>query len=1136
MSIHVALNHQSIYAYDRPVTHHPHLIRLRPAPHCRTTVISYSLQLSSKDHFLNWQQDPFGNYLARSVFQKPLKDLRIEVDLVAEIAVHNPFDFFLESYAEQFPFKYETWLHKELRPYLETPDRTPCFLKFVRSIDQKKVHTVDFLVRLNQRLNKEIKYLIRLEPGVQTPEETLTKQSGSCRDSAWLMVQLLRWLGLAARFASGYLIQLKADLKSLDGPSGTEVDFTDLHAWCEVYLPGAGWIGLDPTSGLLAGEGHIPLACTPDPTGAAPITGSTDLCKVKFKHSMQVSRIYESPRVTLPYEETVWKQIRSLGDRVDARLRQGDIRLTMGGEPTFVSIDDMGGDEWNYTALSDKKLTIAKELSWRLKSKLAKGGLLHHGQGKWYPGESLPRWALSCYWRKNGLPLWENPALLAWKETSGNATKDDAKRFAHTLTELLNLDDKHILPAYEDIWYYLWRERRLPSNVDPLQSKLSEPEERKRLAKVFEQGLDNIVGYTLPLRLHPLTGAWETGPWFLRREYLFLTPGDSPMGYRLPLDSLPWQDPSSVQSLHAPDPMTLGKETGATSGFESGKHKYDGYHTTLSANDRGIGVSQGIQSYASSGHPHEAELKWQHPSVSTDEDPSSNQSIPQQIVRTALCIEPRNGILHIFMPPMPTATDYFRLIQAVETTARKCDTPVIIEGETPPFDPAYQSMKVTPDPGVIEVNVPPSDNWEELCHMTETVYEEARQSRLGTEKFLMDGRHTGTGGGNHMTLGGTTPSDSPFLRRPDLLKSLVTYWQNHPSLSFLFSGMFIGPTSQHPRVDEARNDSLYELEIANRQVSKKQPIAPWLVDRIYRNLLVDLTGNTHRAEFCIDKMFSPDSASGRLGLLEMRAFEMPPHHRMSLVQQLLLRSIICRVWEDPYEQPMVRWGTQIHDRFMLPYFNQLDFQDVIQDLQDHQLPIDFEWFAPHLEFRFPKHGEFTRRAIHLELRHALEPWNALGEQGSLSGTSRFVDSSLERLQIKASGLIDSRYWVTCNGRRIPLHPTGVLGEFVAGVRYRAWQPGECLHPTIGVHAPLVFDIHDSWNNRSIGGCQYHVGDPAGRNHEQLPINAFEAESRRLARFFNIGHTGGACSPPPMEQNRDFPMTLDLRMYPQQKEL
>ena len=1115
MAIHVALHHKTHYQYDRAVVLSPHVVRLRPAPHTRTPLLSYSLKVEPTPHFINWQQDPHSNYLARVVFPEKTRELSVEVDLVAEMSVFNPFDFFLEPSAEQFPFTYEPLLLKDLAPFLEASADGERLADFVRTVDRRPQRTIDFLVGLNARLAKEIGYVIRLEPGVQTPDETLDRRRGSCRDTGWLLVQTLRHLGLAARFVSGYLIQLAPDVKSLDGPSGAAADFTDLHAWAEVYLPGGGWIGLDPTSGLLAGEGHIPLAATPDAVSAAPITGALEECEAVLAHEMQVRRIHESPRVTRPYTEEQWADIDALGHRVDRDLAKTDVRLTMGGEPTFVSIDDMDGAEWNVASLGPHKRERAGALVRRLKKQFAPGAVLHSGQGKWYPGESLPRWALSCWWRRDGVPVWHQECLLADDSVDYGFGPDHAQRFMTALADRLEVDTAHVVPAYEDAWYYLWRERRLPVNVDPLTSQLSNEEERARLARVFEQGLDRVVGYVLPLRRLsnpewrsgsqvPGSG-WESGRWFLRPEHLFLIPGDSPIGYRLPLDSLPWvtkEDYPYVfeQDLHVDRPPLPTRQMYV---------ERDRSSSVRLQPDRRIQLSEGGQGYR------------EQTSV-----PPRGVSDPS-VIRTAVCIEPRDGRLHVFMPPVERTEDYLDLLTAIEATAAGLSMPVMIEGEQPPTDPRLNHFSVTPDPGVIEVNLHPAHTWSDLVSCTTTLYDEARQSRLGTEKFMLDGRHTGTGGGNHIVVGGPTPSESPFLRRPDLLRSLVGYWHNHPSLSYLFSGMFLGPTSQHPRVDEARNDALHEMEIAFTQIGDGDS-RPWLVDRVFRNVLVDVTGNTHRAEFCIDKLYAPETSSGRRGLVELRAFEMPPHARMSLAQQLLLRALIATMWNEPYTNQLVRWGTELHDRFMLPHFVAQDFDDVIEDLQRADYSMRAEWFAPHLEFRFPMYGAVTARGVRLELRQALEPWHVMGEEPGAGGTVRYVDSSVERLQVKVTGLTESRHRLSCNGRRVPLHPTGTPGEFVAGVRYRAWQPASALHPTIPVHAPLVFDLVDSWNHRAICGCVYHVAHPGGRHFEQFPVNAYEAESRRLARFASGGHTPATAAVPPEERNPDFPFTLDLR--------
>ena len=1088
MTLHVALTHRTEYRYDRPVSVGPHVLRLRPAPHCRTPILAYSLRIKPTPHFVNWQQDPFGNFLARVVVPGETRELTATVDLVADMATINPFDFFVEESAANYPFAYDAVLAGELEPYLHTLPGDPLLDGYLAGIERTGKSTTDFIIDLNRKLSGDIAYRVRMEPGVQTPRQTLESRSGSCRDTGWLLVQILRRLGLATRFVSGYLIQLRPDVRPAGGPAGAAEDFTDLHAWAEVYIPGAGWIGLDPTSGLLAGEGHIPLAATPSPGSAAPIEGTHGEATVDFAVSMRIERIRETPRVTKPYSEEQWQAILAAGDAVDDKLKAGDVRLSVGGEPTFVALGDGLAPEWNIAALGPTKRAYADKLARRLRERLAKGGLLHYGQGKWYPGEQTARWAFAIYWRADGEALWRDPSLIAAETPARAADIDDAEKFAAELSRRLGLAADSAIAAYEDWAHFMLIEQKLPLDVVPQDNKLDQPEERERLMRVFDQGLRRAAGYVLPLLVTGGNGGrrrFLTERWALRRGHLFLVPGDSPLGLRLPLSGLPEITFLDFPNVLPADPFAE--------------------HRSLLAGPDPVG---------------------QQP----DADPAPTAKETPELVRTALAIEPRGGHLCVFLPPLADGADYAALIAAIEGAAAKMRLPVRLEGYAPPFDARLSVIKVTPDPGVIEVNVHPATAWRDAVEITTTVYDEARAIGLGAEKFMLDGRHIATGGGNHIVLGGMTPADSPFLRRPDLLGSIIAYWQNHPSLSYLFCGLFVGPTSQAPRVDEARHDTLYELEIALRQIPEPGgAIAPWLVDRLFRNLLVDVTGNTHRAEICIDKLYSPDGPMGRLGLVEFRAFEMPPHARMSLAQQLLIRALVARFWQRPYRRPLVRWGTTLHDRFMLPHFIWADFEGVIAELSGAGVALDARWFLPHFEFRFPLWGEIERAGVSLELRQALEPWLVLGEQGGAA--TRTVDSSLDRAQITVRDASPDRYTVTCNGYPLPLAPTATMGEAVAGVRFRAWPSIEGFHPTIPPHVPLTFDIVDTWTRRSIGGCRYHATHPGGRVFQALPVNALEAEARRLARFEPMGHSPGDTVPKTGGVHPDFPLTLDLRRVP-----
>ncbi len=1115
MGIKVALEHRTTYRFDRLVTIHPHVVRLRPAPHSRTKIESYSLTVEPANHFVNWQQDPFGNFMARLVFPERARELTITVGLVADLAVVNPFDFFIEEDAEHYGFIYPPELAADLEPYLRPVDEGdpgsgpgPLVSGWLKDFPiVEKTPIVDFLVQLNSAVQRDVGYSVRMEPGVQTPDHTLATAIGSCRDSAWLLVSLLRELGLAARFVSGYLVQLTSDVPSLDGPSGPAADFTDLHAWAEVYIPGAGWIGMDPTSGLFAGEGHIPLSATPHPSTAAAITGATGVAQTTLEYSNIVRRVHEDPRVTLPYSAEQWAAVQEVGRQVDRRLVESDVRLTMGGEPTFVSIDDLTAAEWTTAADGPHKRERAGVLAERLRGIYAHGGVVHRGQGKWYPGEPLPRWQIVLHWRADGVPLWSDPSLFAdpWAAESteegapgsaGDARPDatvaDAGRFAGAVAGWFELPRSQVRPAYEDALAKLAAQVRMPAG-EPVTEDLDEdgPEARVELLAKLDAAVTEPTAFVLPLhrlpaelpldrteptdRPHadpanaepphaePPTTGWASADWRLRRGRIALVPGDSPAGLRLPLDAISWQPPEPPVD---PDPLTARPPLPATQ----------------------------------AGRPRAVV-------VPADGAPT-----------TALVIEARGGLIHVFLPPIQELDPWVELIAAIDHAASTLGLPLVLEGYPPPNDPRLQTLSVTPDPGVIEVNVQPVAGWDEQVQLTTTLYEQARLSRLGTETFAVDGSHRGTGGGNHITVGGASPAESPLLRRPDLLVSLLTHWQRHPALSYLFSGQFIGPTSQAPRADEGRPESLYELEIAFSEVERAidraggrtdGSVAPWVVDRALRHLLTDITGNTHRAEFCIDKLYSPDSARGRLGLLELRGFEMPPHAQMALVQALLVRALVSRFWDEPLRAPLIRHGDNLHGRYLLPHYVIADIAEVAADLRAHGIDFRTSWLDPFFEFRFPRLGTVTVGGMGLELRWAIEPWHVLGEEAAAGGTARYVDSSVERLQVSLTGAAGlGQVWVTCNGYPVPLQPTGVPGLMVAGIRYRAWQPPSSLHPTIPPDSPLVFDVVDAVSGLSLGGATYHVSHPGGRSYDNPPVNAMEAEARRTRRFDAAGHSPG----------------------------
>jgi len=1060
--VRLIIQHRSRYLYPHPAHLGPHLVRLRPASHTRARVEAYGLTVEPPAD-VRWQQDPNGNHVARVVFSP--KSPRLVLDLLVEVALDmkpiNPFDFLLEEVAETVPFAYPAVLLEELAPFLarHTPalEEGARFLAFDAELPRGGP-TLGLLTALNQAVYHRIRYVVRSEAGVWTPEETLLAGRGSCRDSAMLLVGLLRSRGMAARFVSGYLVQLADEGMLPDQPKGVSRDVVDLHAWAEVYLPGAGWIGLDATSGLLCGEGHIPLACAASPALAAPVEGTSDTQASDVSFELSVRRLGHEARPSSPFPDEVYRALLEGAQASDASLQAASILLTSGGEPTFNSREHPEAKEWNGDALGPTKWSQGLRLCAELRARLMPGAALVIGQGKHYPGESLPRWALDLVARSDGVPLWTGDVGPSTRQS----THADAKRVAEALALRLGVAEG-LVPAFEDPWHFIEAEASLPPDIDALQANVNDAEDRRRLARVLGQGLGQEVGYVLPLAR--IANAWVTDSWRFRRRHLFLLPGDSAVGLRLPLASLP---PGYV-----PDPA-------------------------------------------------------EQPVVPPDPRRAKETKAQPRTLRTALCVELREGALYVFLPPLASATDFIALLGEVDRVRAETGLHLQLEGYLPARCAELQRFGVTPDPGVLEANLPPSSSASAHAALLESTFDAALHAGLHTERYLLNGRIAGSGGGHHLTVGGPTPLESPLLVRPDLLASLITFFQHHPSLSYLFTGLFVGPTSQAPRVDEARHDALYELEIALGNAFGPGPLPPWRVDGLFRHLLVDVSGNTHRAELCIDKLFDWRTPHGRQGLLEMRAFEMPPHPRLAVAQAVLVRALVSAFSQAPYQGRLVRWGTELHDRFLLPYWMWRDFEEVLDFLKTRGISLPAAAYRPFLELRCPVAGRLDAGGVVLEVRDALEPWHVLGEEPTAVGTSRYVDSSVERIQVHVEGLVPERHQVLVNGIELPLRPTGTVGEGVSGVRFRAWAPPHSLHPHLGIHHPLRFDLVDSWAQRSLGACGYHVWHAEGRAFDAPPLTAFEAEARRAQRFTRESPLPWPVKARTAPENPDAHWTLDLR--------
>ena len=1015
----IALRHCIHSRFDRPVALSTHWLRLRPAPHTRGRLTAFSLRVEPALHFLNWVRDPFENHLARLDLPEPVTHMVVEVEIIAELAAVNPFDFLLDADAVRHPFRYPPQLARELAPYLSPVACGDATGRWVSHLERGPVATLDRLEQVNRAVNQQFRVHDDPDPlpGPVDLEQVVGTGAGSSWELAWLLTVALRSLGLAARFCSGYRVILVES-----GP-----DHAEHCAWSEVYLPGAGWVGLDPAAGVFTGECHVPLATAPEPSRVGPLLGYREACEEQCSSSVDVQRLVpESP--DSPATGGAWRRVMVAAARtVDDSLREQGLELAQGVRLAFCRDNARDRPEWSTAAPGADKWRAALALGRSLRDALLPGGVLQLGQGEWYGGEALPRWQLRCIARKDGVPMWSNAERQ--DGPAGEAPPDtDAARdvvvagFARRLSATLGLGEECWIAARDDVLHRAWAEapQELPR---PSAEVLRDPKARRRLSRELS-ATDRTVGYVLPLAWDHGSDCWRTAPWPTRRGQLTLLPGDSAIGYRLPLNELPVGQ-AGLREQEPPAPF------------------------------------------------------WREPPALPMPQPAVAAGGAPATPGTALCLEHRDGILFVFLPPCPSAERYQALVAAAERAAADAPLPVLLEGYLPPPDPRLRTVQLEPEVGTLEVTLPASSTWDAVDRTVHTTCNRATELGLTTAIKEEDGSLRPLDRRAAWTLSGPTPGASPWLCRPSLLRSLLRYWQRHPSLSFLFAGGRVGPDSWAPRVDEGREDMLYELDVALERVPDGEVDTPWLIDRLLSHLVADPAGHPARAELRLDRLYPPGDDGARCGEVVVQAFAPPLDARLAGLQALLLRAVVAHVARRPEHASFIRWGTALHDRFMLPRVLRDDFRSVLEELRHGGHGLAEAWFQPYLDDMFPPLEAVRHGSLRLLLRPALEPWPVMAEEISGGGMARFIDPAMVRVEVELRGFTPGRHVVVCNGRRVPLQPAGVPGEAVAGVRCKVLNPPATLYPTVPPEDSLVFEVLDAWSGERLGGCTYYPPRPAG---------------------------------------------------------